>query len=81
MTDMAEDEQIIRSGYQLRLGPVLAAIPLATAYFLDIKWVIAISAAVLISMSHESGGRQYDLCIRLRRATSLLWDIKTKLKD
>ncbi|MGX5827156.1 hypothetical protein [Mesorhizobium sp. 43Arga] len=69
---MADDEKVIGAGYQRWLAPVLVAIPLVAAYYLDIKWVMAISAAILIFMALESGGRQHDLCIRLRRTNLLL---------
>jgi len=70
--DMAADEQVIGRGYQLTMGSLYAAIPFGVAYFADIKWVIAASAAILILQSHESGGRLHDLCIRLRRTNLLL---------
>lgn len=72
---MLEDERTIGCGYQRNLLAVMAAIPLATAYFADIKWVIAVSAALLVAQGHEAGGRLHDLCIRLRRTNILLRDL------
>lgn len=76
--EMHQDEKVIRSGYQQWLAPWLGLVPLAAAYFLDLKWVVAISATVLIYMGHENGGRLHDLCIRLRRATLLLAELRDK---
>jgi hypothetical protein len=71
--DMGDDEHQIGRSYQLWLAPILCAMPLATAYFSgDLKWVVAVSAAVLIAQMHEAGGRLYDLCIRIRRTNLLL---------
>lgn len=70
--DMAADEQKIGKAYQLHLALVYAAIPFGVAYFCDLKWVVAASAAVVIAQAHESGGRLHDLCIRLRRTNLLL---------
>jgi hypothetical protein len=70
--DMAEDEKVIGKGYQSAIGFLYGAIPFGVAYFADIKWVIAVAASILISQSHESGGRIHDLCIRLRRTNLLL---------
>jgi hypothetical protein len=72
--DMGEDERAIGKAYQLNLTLVYAAIPFGVAYFADLKWVIAASAAVLIVQGHEAGGRLHDLCIRLRRTNILLRD-------
>ena len=71
-SDAADDERVIAKGYQLWKAPILAAVPVATAYFADIKWVIAISAALLIAEAHKAGGRLHDLCIRHRRTNLIL---------
>lgn len=73
--NMVEDEHKIGEGYKLWVSPLLCALPMATASFAsDIKWTIAVSAAVVIGLLHEAGGRLYDLCIRLRRTNLLLAD-------
>jgi hypothetical protein len=69
---MAEDERVIGKGYQLTVGQFYALVPFGVAYFADVKWVVAASAAILIALTHESGGRLHDLCIRLRRTNLLL---------
>ncbi len=70
---MGEDEHKIGRAYQTWLAPFLGAIPLAVAYFnLELKWVIAVSASLIILQLHEAGGRLHDLCIRLRRTNILL---------
>ena len=68
----ADDERVIAVGYQRWITPLLVALPLGTAYFAEMKWVIAVGFATLLVVSHESGGRLYDLCIRLRRTNALL---------
>ena len=72
--NMAEDERVIGKAYQVNLLPLMAAIPLAIAYFFDLKWVVAVSAALIIAQGHEAGGRLHELCIRLRRTNSLIDD-------
>jgi hypothetical protein len=75
---MVEDEHRIGSGYQLWLAPLLCAIPLATAYFAsDLRWTVAVGAAVVIGQLHEVGGRLYDLCIRVRRTNAILTQLST----
>ncbi len=77
--DMAEDEQVIGRGYKLNAAYILAVAPCAVAYWTaDLKWTVAISAAIIIGQLHESGGRLYDMCIRLRRANLLLRDLRTQ---
>jgi hypothetical protein len=71
-SNFADDEHTITRGYQRWLTPFLIAIPLAVASFLDTKWVVAVSASVVIGMAHEAGGRLHDLCIRNRRTNLLL---------
>jgi len=68
----ADDERVIAAGYQRWLTPLLIALPLGTAYFAEMKWVIAVGFAAILAIAHESGGRLYDLCIRLRRTNALL---------
>jgi hypothetical protein len=72
---MAEDERVISKGYRQGLGALLSIVPFGVAAYADLKWVVAASAAVLISQNHEAGGRLYDLCIRLRRTNTMLYRI------
>jgi len=66
-----DDERQIARGYQQWVGLVVGAIPIAmTAYGLELKWVVGLSLAILLGLTHESGGRLHDLCIRVRRAIS-----------
>jgi len=67
-----DDERVIGRAYQTWLTPLLVAVPVVTAQFADIKWVVATSSAVVIALLHEAGGRLHDLCIRARRANVLL---------
>jgi hypothetical protein len=71
-TDMGEDEHKIGAAYQTWMGPFLVVAPLATAYFFDTKWVIAVGFAVALAQLHEAGGRLHDLCIRLRRTNIMI---------
>lgn len=71
-----EDERVIGRAYQTWLTPLLVAIPIATAQFADVKWVVATSSAVVIALLHEAGGRLHDLCIRARRTNILLRQIQ-----
>ncbi|NIJ16493.1 hypothetical protein [Sphingobium vermicomposti] len=68
----AQDERVIGKAYHVHLLPLMAAIPLAIAYFFDLKWVVAVSAALIIAQGHEAGGRLHEMCIRLRRTNILL---------
>lgn len=72
--DMGEDEHKIGAAYQTWMTLLLAAAPLATAYFFDTKWVIAVGFAAALAQLHEAGGRLHDLCIRLRRTNIMIRD-------
>lgn len=71
-TSMAEDESRIGKAYQTWLTPILVALPLITAQYADLKWVVAVGFAGTLVMLHEAGGRLHDLCIRHRRTNLLL---------
>lgn len=71
---MHDDERHIGKGYQKWLSPFLVIGPLAAAYYLEQKWVVAIGIGAVLVMLHEIGGRLHDLCIRQRR-TNILSDI------
>lgn len=70
--DAAADEQVIGKGYRPTGAVILYFAPFAAAYFLELKWVVAVGFAILISQGNEAGGRLHDLCIRLRRTNVLL---------
>jgi hypothetical protein len=73
----ADDERVIAAGYQRWITPLLVALPLGTAYFAEMKWVIAVGFAALLVVAHENGGRLHDLCIRRRRTNVLLSERKS----
>jgi hypothetical protein len=54
---MTDDEHAIAAGCRLWMGYIFGAEPIATAYFVVIKWVLAILPTLLVVSVHEMGGR------------------------
>jgi hypothetical protein len=69
---MHDDEKHIAKNYQTWLAPLLIIGPLAAAFYLEQKWVVAIGISATLVMLHEIGGRLTDLCTRLRRTNIII---------
>jgi hypothetical protein len=55
-----------------------AAIMAPAAYFLDLKYVVAIGFALLILTVSALDARTYDIAVRLRRAVLVLRDLRDR---
>ena len=74
------DEARIAKRYGMSLWNLVAAplIMIPSAIYLDLKYVVAIGFALIAAAIWSADARAYDLAIRLRRATTLLQEIRDR---
>ena len=69
----AEDENAIGQGYRHWFWPTIYSCAVgASAYYGELKLVVAVGFICIIAQLNENGARLYDLCIRARRTNKLL---------
>ena len=70
----AEDEMIIGKAYRSgqRQSAIFFVAIAATAYYTELKYVLALGFILVLFSASSIENRVYDLCIRLRRTNILL---------